>query len=118
MDVVTAYLNGNLDEEIFMEPPTGFPPKIPTQVWHLKKSLYGLKQAGREWNKHTHNELTNLGYHRIHSDYTVYIRFDEDGEVRIIVLYVDDLLLLAALLHIINKMKEELKGTEERFIGY
>ena len=45
MDVKTAFLNGDLEEEIYMNPPDGFPTKEKGHVWLLKKSIYGLKQA-------------------------------------------------------------------------
>ena len=47
-DAVAAYLNSNLTEEMFLQPPDGVPPKA-RSVWLLKKALYGLKQAGLEW---------------------------------------------------------------------
>ena len=49
MDVKTAFLHGDLEEEIFMNPPEGFPLTISGHAWKLKKSIYGLKQATRMW---------------------------------------------------------------------
>ena len=51
LDVKTAYLNGVLDEELYLEPLEGFKPADSTIIWHLKWSLYGLKQVGSVWYK-------------------------------------------------------------------
>ena len=50
IDVSTAYLNGELDEKLYMLPPSGVPIQL-GHCWHLKHSLYGLKQAGWTWHK-------------------------------------------------------------------
>ena len=61
VDVVTAYLQGNLDEEIYMEVPKGIEHLgSGSRYWKLKKALYGLKQAGRQWKKRLHDVLLNL----------------------------------------------------------
>ncbi|GJS68200.1 retrotransposon protein, putative, ty1-copia subclass [Tanacetum coccineum] len=57
IDVKTAFLNGYLSEEVYMEQPEGFVnPKYPNRVCKLKRSIYGLKQASREWNKRLDDE--------------------------------------------------------------
>ena len=57
LDISHAYLNGELEEEIYMRQPEGFEVGGPEYVCRLKKSLYGLKQAGRVWNKKLHSVL-------------------------------------------------------------
>lgn len=92
MDVKTAFLYGELDEEIYMEQPEGF--KVPGQehkVCHLLKAIYGLKQAGRQWNKELHNALLELGFTRTYSDAGIYVYGHHGGDL-ILVVYVDDLL--------------------------
>ncbi|CAM8951062.1 unnamed protein product [Rhodiola kirilowii] len=65
MDVKTAFLNGSLDETIFMKQPKGFiDNKHPDFVCYLeKKSIYGLKQSSRQWNKKFDACMTRLGFY-------------------------------------------------------
>ena len=102
-DFHTAYLNGHLDEPIFMHVPAGFrafaqqhPTAVPSGlnlddcVLRLKKSIYGLKQAGRNWNRTLHSKLTSLGFERTDADPCLYKL--KDQEVYLL-LYVDDLII-------------------------
>ena len=93
MDVKSAYLNGELKEEIYMRQPDGFEDGS-GRVCRLRKTLYGLKQAGREWNRKFHTDLTSIGFHRTHSDNCVYTRW-KDGKLEIVTVWVDDLILVA-----------------------
>ena len=77
MDVKTAYLNANIDCEIYVEQPPGFVKKGEngeTLVYKLRKSLYGLKQSGRMWNNVIHEFLYNLCFTQSMSDHCVYYR--------------------------------------------
>jgi hypothetical protein len=74
LDVKSVFLNGVLDEEIYMEQPQGF--IIAGQedkVCRLKKAIYGLKQASRTWNLQFHGILTELGFTQTFSDAGVYV---------------------------------------------
>jgi hypothetical protein len=95
MDVKTAFLNGDLDEDIYMQQPDGYRAdgQQADHVWKLNKSLYGLKQAGRAWNKKMDTALVELGFQSLHSDSCVYIKRDGSAVVYVLV-YVDDLLLV------------------------
>nr|GEX86682.1 retrotransposon protein, putative, Ty1-copia subclass [Tanacetum cinerariifolium] len=63
MDVKTAFLNGHLSEEVYMEQPKGFVnPKYPNRVCKLKHSIYGLKQASRQWNKRFDDEIKKFDF--------------------------------------------------------
>ena len=115
MDVKLAYLHGVLEEEIYMEQLEGFIAKgEETKVCRLIQSLYGLKQAGRVWNKtFAHTIKKKLGFNTIDSDVGVYIlcchhkRGDSNMDM-ILILYVDDLLLLGEDLSKIQDVKRQL----------
>lgn len=80
MDVKTAFLNGELKEEIYMEQPDGWVEKGKEDwVCLLKKAIYGLKQASREWNAKIHQSLLKQGFVRTHSDSGVYVRLRHGG---------------------------------------
>ena len=93
LDVKTAFLHGDLHEEIFMDQPPGFiSSDSPTHVCRLLKSLYGLKQASRSWNVMFDGYLVGLGFVRSVADPCVYRRSEENGIV-ILAIWVDDGLL-------------------------
>ena len=87
-----ALLNGTLEEEIYMQQPEGFEVGGPDHVCRLRKSLYGLKQAGRVWNKTLHSVLTSMGFSRVQSDHGLYI-FIRDGVRMFMPVFVDDITL-------------------------
>ena len=115
MDVKLAYLHGVLNEEIYMEQPEGFIAQgEENKVCRLVRSLYGLKQAGRVWNRtFAHKIKKKLGFNTIHSDVGVYVlhrhhkRWDSKMDM-ILILYVDDLLLLGEDLSKIEDVKRQL----------
>ena len=94
LDVKTAFLHGNLEEEIYMLQPEGFA-EIGKEnlVCRLNKSLYDLKQAPRCWYKRFDFFIISLEYNKLSSDHcTYYKRFEED--FIILLLYVDDMLVV------------------------
>jgi len=123
VDVGNAYLESLLDVPIYMELPPE--PDQPRQVVLLKKSLYGLKQAGELWNRLLDSILKILGFTRCHSDPCVYHRVDSRGKIFIAV-YVDDLLILSSTLQLAKDFEEgfaqhvkrlTVKGDAEGFVG-
>eukprot|EP00253_Pinus_taeda_P014519 PITA_14519 len=92
MDVKSAFLHGDLHEEIFMEQPIGFIQTDSSLVCRLKKSLYGLKQAPRAWYAKMDSFLLESSFSRCYSDNTVYTK-KVGNSLIILVLYVDDLIL-------------------------
>ena len=92
-DVKTAFLNGEIEEEVYIEQPDGFEVHgKETHVCRLKKALYGLKQAPRAWYGRIYGFLMKLGFTRSDADSNLYYKVVE-GDTLILVLYVDDLFL-------------------------
>lgn len=112
MDVKTAFLHGNLDEFIVMEQPEGFVDKrFPDKVCRLKKSLYGLKQSPRQWNKRFDDFVRAQGYTRSEYDSCVYFKQSDKGVYVYMLLYVDDILIASTDKAQVQKLKTEL-GSE------
>ncbi|SGZ31315.1 BQ5605_C044g12142 [Microbotryum silenes-dioicae] len=96
-DIDKAYLHGELDHDIWMTTPRGF--DFPSdQVLRLRRSIYGLKQAGRIWNRHIDTSLRSLGYTATGTDHCIYSRIDDQKQPHYIALYVDDLLIVSPAL--------------------
>jgi hypothetical protein len=92
LDVNNAFLHGDLDEEVYMTVPPGLSTSKPNQVCHLKKSLYGLRQASRQWFAKLSSSLISLGYKQSQSDHSLFTKKDEERFTALLV-YVDDLIL-------------------------
>ena len=118
LDVKTAFLYGELDEEIYMEQPEGFKVKgAETKVCRLRKAIYGLKQAALQWNKALHQSLLDMGFQRIHSDPGVYVHF-HDNDIILLVIYVDDSLFMGSNpRYLFQKKKEFMTKWECRDLG-
>ena len=94
MDVKTAFLNGHLDESIYMVQPDGFVVKgQERKVCKLLRSIYGLKQASRSWNQRFDQAIKTFVFEQNVDEPCVYKRI-KDGKVVFLVLYVDDILLI------------------------
>ncbi|KAK2429298.1 putative mitochondrial protein [Trifolium repens] len=105
MDVKTAFLNGELEEEIYMKQPEGF--VIHGQedkVCKLDKSLYGLKQAPKQWHEKFDNVMISNEFKANESDKCIYYKY-ENNICTIICLYVDDLLIFGSNIHAVNAVK-------------
>ena len=92
LDVNNAFLHGDLDEEVYMSVPLGYKTEKPGQVCKLLKSLYGLKQASRQWNYKLTTTLLSLGYIQSKSDYSLFVKSDS-AHITILLVYVDDIVL-------------------------
>jgi hypothetical protein len=105
-NVKTVFLNGVIEEEVYIEKPQGFEvhPRE-THVCRLKKVLYGLKQDPRAWYARIDSYLTRLGFSKSYVDPNLYYKVLNDAHV-IWLLYVDDLLLIGAKPLIIQCKRE------------
>ncbi|GJU56403.1 retrovirus-related pol polyprotein from transposon TNT 1-94 [Tanacetum coccineum] len=96
MDVKTAFLNGNLREEVYVSQPDGFVDKDkPNHVYKLKKALYGLKQAPRAWYDMLSSFLISQDFSKGSVDPTLFIRRD-GKELLLVQIYVDDIIFAAS----------------------
>jgi len=97
MDVKSAFLNGILQEEVYVEQPKEFQdPHHPQHVYKLKKVLYGLKQAPRAWYERLTTYFLAKGFTRGHADRTLFIR-NQGNQKLIAQIYVDDIIFGATL---------------------
>jgi len=113
MDVKTAFLNGKLDEELYMQQPEGFvQPGSEHLVCRLQKTLYGLKQSPRVWYKTIDKFFTKQGFQRVEFDYGLYIIWTDTLRF-IIALYVDDILLACNDMKRLAAMKQSLSAEYE-----
>src|SRR5258706_1334645 len=95
LDVETAFLNGKINEEIYMRAPKGFE-KLGLDLgnlWRLHGSLYGLKQAPLIWNRLLDKVLKSFGWRRLSLDWCIYIWHDSKAHLMILAVHVDDMLL-------------------------
>ena len=126
MDVKTAFLHAELEEDIYMTQPEGFIDKsCPNHVWKLNKSLYGLKQAPREWYFELRDYLLELGLVRCDLDYSLFLLYQGGKLILAVLVYVDDMAIFGKDEEVIKTFKERLTerfemkdlGELKKFIG-
>jgi hypothetical protein len=125
LDFVTAYLNSNINEEIYMKQAPGYVQKGKEHlVYKVNKGLYGLKQSAREWSKRLTDFLTKIGFHSLTADNNVLIK----GNIRTgltMTVYVDDVKLIGsdkqAMKQVIKQLSDEFKvkdlGNVNHYLG-
>ena len=109
LDVKTAYLNTPIDCDVYISQPDGF--KISHEdkniVWKLKKSLYGLKQSGRNWNIVLNNFFKSKGLEQSEVDPCLFTL----NQNTYVVVWVDDIIIACNTMELMDKLKNELKTT-------
>ena len=122
LDVNNAFIHGDLDKEVYMLPPPGFGNK--GEVCWLKKSLYGLNQANRQWFAILSSTIIDLGFLQSKSNYSVFTMVNK-GSISILLIYVDDILIASNDVDAVNVFKQFLDnkfklkdlGTLKYFLG-
>jgi hypothetical protein len=110
LDVKSAFLNGPLEEDVYVKQPPGFELKgKEDKVLKLNKALYGLKQAPRAWNKRIDQFFVMQGFRKCSVEYGVYVKCSDDKHMLIICLYVDDLLVTGSSSIEIENFKSQMK---------
>ncbi|KAL0534104.1 hypothetical protein IC582_028385 [Cucumis melo] len=113
MDVKTTFLNGELDEEIYIQQPEGFvSPGQENKVYKLIRSLYGLKQAPKQWHKKFDSVMMANGFKINECDKCVYVKSNQNDHV-MVCLYVDDMLIIGSNINIIKTTKQMLANKFE-----
>ncbi|KAD4982803.1 hypothetical protein E3N88_19474 [Mikania micrantha] len=113
LDVKTAFLHGDLSEEVFVKQPEGFEKKGQEEkVYKLTKALYGLKQAPRAWNTKLDGVLKGYGFKRCQLEQAVYTK-RTSLDITIIVIYVDDLLVTGSSQQEVSQFKRQMEQTFE-----
>ena len=93
MDIKSTFLNGYLEEEVYVEQPPCYIRKgDEDKILKLKNALYRLKQAPRVWNSRIDEYFQSHGYHKCPHEHTLYITMNENGDILLVCLYVDDLI--------------------------
>ena len=117
MDMITAFLNGDVDKEIYVEQPEGY--KKNNKVCKLRWSLYGLKQSPHLWNKKIDGYLRKIRFKRCINDPCIYTM--TGNEMVIIGIWVDDVIIIAnkqMIQQVKEKLAKEFKMTDQGKISY
>ncbi|KAK1620309.1 hypothetical protein QYE76_025826 [Lolium multiflorum] len=111
MDVKTAFLNGDIEEELYMVQPKGFvDPKNVDKVCKLQRSIYGLKQASRSWNRRFDKVIKDFGFIQCHGEACIYKKVS-GSSVAFLILYVDDILLIGNDIELLSSVKGYLNNS-------
>lgn len=110
LDVKSAFLYGELNEDVYIAQPPGYEINgEEKKVYKLKKALYGLKQAPRAWFSRIEGYFAKEGFERSSYEHTLFIKKEEKNRILIVSLYVDDLIFTSNDSIMVSKFKESMK---------
>ncbi|KAG7599434.1 Integrase catalytic core [Arabidopsis suecica] len=111
MDVKNAFLQGDLEEEVYMTPPPGLQDSIPEgKVLRLRKAIYGLKQSPRAWYHKLSTTLKANGFRKSEADHTLFTLQNDKGIV-VVLVYVDDIIITGSNKEGIAHLKSSLHSS-------
>jgi len=113
MDVKTAFLNGDLEDDVYMDQPVGFAEEgNEHMVCKLKRSIYGLKQASRQWYLKFNDTIVSFGFKENTVDRCIYLKVNRSKFI-FLILYIDDILLATNDLGLLSETKRFLSNNFE-----
>ncbi|KAI5322684.1 hypothetical protein L3X38_031756 [Prunus dulcis] len=114
LDVKSAFLNGILEEEVYVDQPEGFVVKgSESKVYKLHKALYGLKQAPRAWYSEIDGYFAECGFTKSQSEATLYVKARGSENILIVSIYVDDIVYTGNDLEMLEDFKKDMKEKYE-----
>ena len=120
LDVKTAYINADLDREVYMTIPEGLE-GAEGGVLRLKKCLYGLRTSGNRWNNLLNSDMEEMGYKRVQADPAIYVR-EHQGEVSYVGIIVDDVMIASKneteYKRVLAGLSRKYKMTDEGLLEY
>ena len=115
LDVQTAFLNADVEEEVYVKIAPGYETSDMSEVpfvMKLKKNLYGLRQSPKNWFGTMDDHLSNIGFRSLKSDPCVYV-FEDKIDTAILILYVDDIILFGNNKQLFGNLKKQLRDRSE-----
>jgi hypothetical protein len=109
LDVKSAFLHGELVEDIYVDQPPGYQKGNANEVYKLRKALYGLRQAPRAWYSKIENYFMSEKFEKCPHEHTLFVKFADQGKLLIVSLYVDDLICTGNDLTMVHNFKNSMK---------